>query len=87
MSLSLKPAHTVEGNLDDHLKRFWKLESLGVTGDETSVYEKFVQQIRHNGQRYEVSLPRKEHYRPLPDHYHLCHKRLINLLSRLRQSP
>ena len=51
------------------------------------MYEKFVQQIRHNGQRYEVSLPWKEHHPPLLDHYDLCHKRLVNLLKRLRHSP
>ena len=85
--LKIETCPTMEGNLDDHLKRFWELESLGVTDDETSVYEKFVQQIKHNGQRYEVSLPWKEHHPLLPDHYDLCHKRLINLLRRLRQSP
>ena len=52
-----------------------------------SVYEKFVQQIKYDGQRYGVSLPWKEHHPPLPDYYDLCHKWLINLLMRLRQSP
>ena len=50
-------ACSVEGNLDDHLKQFWEVESLGVTEDETSVYDNFVQQIKYDGQRYEVSLP------------------------------
>ena len=51
------------------------------------MYEKFVQQINYDGQRYEVSLPWKEHHPPLPDHYDLCCKRLTNLLKRLRQTP
>jgi hypothetical protein len=45
-----------------------------------------VQQIRFDGQRYEVSLPWKEHHPPLHDHFVLCHKRLTNL-PRRRQSP
>ena len=80
-------ACSAEANLDDHLKQFWELESLGVAREETSVYEKFVQQIKYNGQRYEVNLPWKDHHPPLPDHYDLCHKRLTNLLRRLRQTP
>ena len=48
---------TLEPNLDDQLKQFWELESLGITENEASVYDKFVQQIRFDGQRYEVSLP------------------------------
>ena len=77
----------LEPNLEDHLKRFWELESLGIAKDEASVYDKFVQQIRFDGNRYEVSLPWKEHHPPLPDHLDLCHKRLNSLLKRLRQTP
>ena len=45
---------TLEPNLDDQLKQFWELESLGITENEASVYDKFVQQIRFDGQRYEA---------------------------------
>ena len=75
---------TLEPNLDDRLKQFWELESLGITKNEASVYDKFVQQIRFDGQRYEISLPWKEHHPPLPDH---CCKRLIGLIKRLKQTP
>ena len=88
------PIHTlkidtfkVEPSLDDQLKRFWELESLGIPTDEAPVYEKFLQQIRFDGRRYEVSLPWKEHHPSLPDHYELCRKRLEALLRRLRQTP
>ena len=37
-------ACTSEANLNDCLRRFWELESLGIARDETSVYDKFVQQ-------------------------------------------
>ena len=80
-------AYPTEPTLDDRLKQFWELESLGIMKDETSAYEKFVQQIRFEGQRYEVSLPWKEHHPPLPDNFELCHKRLVSLLKRSKQMP
>ena len=80
-------ACTSEANLNDCLRRFWELESLGIARDETSVYDKFVQQIRFDGQRYEVSLPWKEQHPPLLNHHDLCCKRLTNLLRRLKQTP
>ena len=43
--------HPVEQNLDDQLRRFWELESLGIMKDEPSVYDKFVQRISFDGQR------------------------------------
>ena len=94
VNLTLTPTHVLkidacalEPSLDDRLKQFWDLESLGISKDETSVYDKFVQQIRFDGQRYEVSLPWKEHHPPLPDHLDLCHKRLTGLIKRLKQNP
>ena len=78
---------TLEPNLDNRLKQFWELESLGITKNEASVYGKFVQQILFDGQRYEVSLPWKEHHLPLPDYLDLCRKRLIGLIKRLKQTP
>ena len=76
-----------EPSLDDQLKQFWELESLGISANETSVYEKFLQQIYFDGHRYEVSLPWKEHHPSLPDNYELCCKRLEALLRRIRQTP
>ncbi len=72
----------MEPNLDDCLKRFWDLDSLGIV-KETS---KFVQKITFNGHRYEVCLPWKECHPPLPDHRELSRKRLMSLLKRLRQT-
>ena len=51
------------------------------------MYDKFMQQIRFDGQRYEVGLPWKEHHPPLIDHFELSRKRLTSLLKRLRQIP
>lgn len=78
---------STEPTLDDQLKRFWDLESLGIVKEEASVYEKFIQRIRLDNHRYEVCLPWKESHPPLPDHQGLCRKRLLSLLKRLRQTP
>ena len=93
VNLTLASTHTLkvdtlsaEPSLDDRLKQFWELESLGVMENETSVYDKFVQQIRFDGQRYEVSLPWKEHHPPLRNHLDLCSRRLSSLLRRLREN-
>ena len=74
MNLTLTSAHTLkidvhpstELAMDDCLKRFWDLESLGIAKEETSVYEKFIQWIKFDGRRYEVRLPWKECHPPLP---------------------
>ncbi len=80
-------ACAVERSLDDQLKRFWDLESLGIVPNESSVYEKFTQEISFDGQRYQVSLPWKETHSPLPDNLELSHRRLLSFLKRLRQDP
>ena len=77
----------VEQNLDDQLRRFWELESLGIMKEEPSVYDKFVQWISFDGQRYQVSLPWKENTPHLPDNFELCRRRLDSLLRRLKQNP
>ena len=65
----------MELSLDDRLKRFWDLESLGIViKEESSVYEKFIQRIKFDGNRYKVSLPWKECHPPLPAHRELCLK-------------
>ena len=86
-TLKIDNSHSLEPTLDDRLKRFWDLETLGIKNEETSVYETFEQKIKFNGERYEVSLPWKEWRLPLRDHRELCHKRLLSLLTRLRQTP
>lgn len=95
MNLTLASTHTLkidaypstEPALEDCLKRFWDLESLGIAREEPSVYTKFVQRINFDGHRYEVCLPWKEDHPPLPDHFELCRKRRRSLLKRLKQTP
>ena len=73
--------------LDDALRSFWELESLGICGPEKMVHDEFADTITFKDGRYQVSLPWKEFHRPLPDHYQLSLKRLWGLLRRLRQNP
>ena len=94
-SLSLISTHTlrIDGlpettkSLDDTLRSFWELESLGIKNPERSVQEEFSENIHFKDGRYEVSLPWRESHPMLPDNYHLCEKRLQGLLRRLRQDP
>ena len=54
--------YPLDQTLDDQLKQFWELEALGISTDEPSIYEKFIQQIKFTGGRYQVG---KEHHPPL----------------------
>ena len=47
----------LEQDLDEQLKKFWDLETLGIVDGESVVHEKFVQQIRFSGEWYSVVLP------------------------------
>ena len=78
---------TEQESLDQGLQRFWKLESIGIMENETSVYDNFTQQISYKGGRYKVHLPWRKSHPPLPDNYELCQRRLFRLLKRLNQNP
>ena len=47
-------------DLDEWLKMFWNLESLGITEGECSVYEDIEESICFKNGRYEVHLPWKD---------------------------
>ena len=92
--VSLVNAHTlrVEGitnnELDETLRAFWELESLGierVPNDPAS--DHFSSTLQRRGERYEVSLPWREQHDNLPDNYNLSRRRLHCLLKRLQQNP
>lgn len=74
--------YQAETSLDRQLSRFWDLDSLGIDKDEPPVYNKFVQQIKFDGRRYEVRLPWKENHASLPDNRQLCQARLTSLIKR-----
>ena len=74
-------------NMTEQLKKFWDLESIGIRGDESSVYDKFVEEVRFNGERYEAKLPFKEHHPTIPDNHTVSVKRLERLVHRLQEQP
>lgn len=76
-----------ELSLDDTLRSFWELESLGINKSTQSVQKEFEESIAFRDGRYEVCLPWKKSHPILPDNYENCKKRLQGLLKRLRLSP
>ena len=76
-----------ENKLDNQLKMFRDLESLGVKHDKPSVCEEFQKEIVYKHPQYEVSLPWKQKHPVLHDHYELALRRLNGLLRHLRQNP
>ena len=61
--------------LNDILENFWDLETLGIKQEEPSVYDKFIQEVKFNGNRYEAKLPFKDEHPLIPDNYAVCVKR------------
>ena len=76
-----------EDPLVEQVKKFWELESIGVSPHEGTVHDKFLDTIRWCDGRYEVSLPWKEQHALLPDNYALPVSRLASVLKRLRRNP
>ena len=73
--------------LEEQLRSFWELESLGIHQEEKTLYDDFTSNVAFQDGRYKVSLPWKEFHDPLPDNYQLSLKRLRGLLCRLKQDP
>ena len=71
--------------LDDPPKSFRELESFGLSGSDSSVYDEFRSNIRFLHGKYKVELPWKEGHPALPDNYHLCVRWLQLLIKRLQQ--
>lgn len=71
------------------LKKFWETESIGIKGESEiiSSSDSFNENVRFNGQRYEVQLPWKENYPTVPSDYELCVNRLRSLQRKLLKEP
>ena len=82
-----EPFQPLNNDLTEEFKRFWDLESLGISSPERSVHNQFIDSISFEHERYEVNLPWRDVHPVLPDNYETSHKRLMNLLNRLRQEP
>ena len=72
-------------SLDNNLKAFWELESLGIQPDEKNLCDSTLGMPKFKNGRYEVSLPWKQFHLLLPDNYALSQRRLLKLLKRLCQ--
>ena len=77
----------VDTQLDDRLKSFWELESLGIHEPERTIYDEFIKSVTFNNGRYQVSLTWRMQHKPLPENYQLSLHRLQGLLKSLRQMP
>ena len=79
-----------EGELVDELRRFWDLESVGITevSDKGIREESFPASIKYNfiNGRYEVKLPWNSN-RPESTNQGMCLVRLRQLMARLKRSP
>ncbi|XP_011408081.1 PREDICTED: uncharacterized protein LOC105315219 [Amphimedon queenslandica] len=74
-------------SLDEQLRSFWEIESLGILEDDVVTVNDFERNISFHDGRYEVPLPWKVSQLELPDNYRLCYNRLMSLLHRLRRNP
>ncbi|CAB3994168.1 Hypothetical predicted protein, partial [Paramuricea clavata] len=87
LQLETPPSQPMHHEDDQQLRRFWDLESLGISKEEKSVVEEFTSTIGFKAGRYHVELPWKEHHPLLPDNYEMSRKRLWSLLERLKRDP
>lgn len=60
-----------DAGLEEQLRSFWELESLGIQEVEKTLYDDFVSNITFSQGHYQVTLPWKEFHDALPDHYQL----------------
>ena len=61
----------VDTQLDQRLKSFWELETLGICEPEKTMYDELSESITFSGGRYQVSLPWRQQHEPLPENYQL----------------
>ena len=85
--LSVSEEEQQNSRLEDQSRKFWELESIGISVKEPTIYERFVDTIKYTGGRYEVELPWKESHALLPDNYVMSVGRLKHLMHCLRKDP
>ena len=76
-----------DNSLNEKIDRFWDLDTIGIKENETSVYDRFISDIKFENNRYSVSLPFKKIRPILPDNYQLSLNRLKKLKERLHKTP
>ena len=74
--------------LNETLQKFWNLESVGVSKNQSDVCENFEADISFANNRYEVKLPFKSEHGILDDNFLLCKSRLKNSFTgKFRKDP
>ena len=76
-----------DNSLNEKIDKFWDLDTIGIKENETSVYDRFISDIKFENSRYSVSLPFKENRVILRDNYQLSLNRLKKLKERLEKTP
>ena len=72
-----------EALLSSEIEKFWNLDTVGIKHNETSVYEKFMDEVKFKEGRYEVRLPFKEDHPLIEDQYASTLTRLKRLKIKL----
>ena len=82
-------AYDEEQDLVGTLKKFWECESISIHLSEDAVQseEEFTKYVYRRGERYEVRLPWKCEYMPIPNNYELSRDRLRSMHFKLRKKP
>ena len=83
-SQSLSEAETT---VNDEIKKFWELDSVGIRDDEITIYDNHREGIELKNGRYEVGLPLKGNYPAVEDNFEKCNKRLLLLKENLNKKP
>ena len=73
--------------LNEKINWFGDLDTIRMSDNETSVYDKFIDSIKFENERYSVALPFTENRPMLSDNYQLCLNRLQKLKERLNKTP
>ena len=56
----MKIVWSQDNYLNEKIDKFWDLDTIGINENETSVYERFISDIKFKNSRYPVSLSFKE---------------------------
>ena len=73
-----------EALLSSEIEKFWNLDTVGIKHNETSVYERIMDEVKFKEGRYEVRLPFKEDHPLIEDQYASTLTRLKRLKTKLR---
>ena len=85
---------TDEPGLDGHVQQIWSIEADGTQKDREQVYTKQEEQffdilknsVNHNGEKYEIKLPRKSEIN-LENNFYSALNQVKSLITRLQRKP